>query len=83
MDLGTGVSIELDGDKCWPDLATRTTVEGTLVGIATLAGGTTEGRPSVTFRIELEDGTVVLAQTTLRLFQGAAAAFRGKYGEDR
>lgn len=75
------LDVFVDGDACWPDLTERGFVEGRWVGIAALSHGTVSGKPTVTVRIDLPDGQTVLAETTLALFQGAAAAFRGRYGE--
>jgi hypothetical protein len=79
--LGIGLNIILDGDNCWPELREKGWIEGKLVAVAALVNGTVEGNPTVTLRIELPDGQTVLAQTTLRLFNGAARAFRGRFGE--
>jgi hypothetical protein len=37
------------------------------------------GKPSVMLRIDLPDGRVVLAETSLRLFAAAAHAFASNY----
>jgi hypothetical protein len=50
-------------------------------GVGTLEGGTDSGQPAVIVRIDMPDGSIVLAQTTLRLFQMAARAFTAKYGD--
>lgn len=78
----TPLSMHLDGDHCWPDLTEREWEEARLVSVAVLPNGTSEGRPSVTLRVETEDGRVFLAQTTLRLFATAARAFAAKYPDD-
>lgn len=61
------LSIHVNGDACWPDLAEKTVVEGSWAGLARLPAGTASPpygpASSVTARIELPDGTVVLAQT--------------------
>ena len=78
--LGTGISIILDGDGCWPDLKTRPWSKGAIMSIAALPNGTSGGSPSVTIRVETNDGkTIILAETTMRLFLGAARAFRAKF----
>lgn len=78
----TPLEIQMDGDNCWPDLADREWEAARLVSVAVLPHGTSEGRPSVTLRVETEDGRVMLAQTTLRLFETAARAFAVKYPDD-
>lgn len=70
----TMLSIKLDGDACWPDLLGKPIIAGRIVGVARLPMGTSGGRSSVTFRIELEDGRTVLAETTWRLMEGALVA---------
>lgn len=49
------------------------------VGI--LTDGMKSGLPAVIVRVDLPDGTFVVAQTSLRLFQAAAIAFKARYGE--
>ena len=68
------------GDNCWPDLIDTNGqpkfVEGTLVGIARLPDATAKGNSTVTVRVELPDGTTVLAQTTLALIHNAVNVFK-------
>jgi hypothetical protein len=54
---------------------------GELRGVAALPRGTVSGKPTVTFRVDLPDGTVVLAETTLSLFLSAADAFKARHGD--
>jgi hypothetical protein len=77
------LEIILDGDNCWPDLKAKGFTEGELRGVATLPQGTVSGKPTVTVRVELPDGTVVLAETTLSLFLSAADAFKARHGDPR
>lgn len=73
----------LDGDHAWPELRGKKLVHVTHgIQVAALKAGTKEGRPSVAIRIDLPDGTVVIAETTLRLFKVAAAALEAKYKGD-
>jgi len=74
--------IKLDGDGCWPDLQAKRWIPGKITGGAVLANGTTEGRPTVTLRIETADGKIVLAETTLRLLDAAVRAMRARYPDD-
>lgn len=55
---------------------------GRIVGIALLPNSTSRGPSSVTLRIELDDGTTVLAQTTLRLLATAMRAFVARVPEE-
>jgi len=86
--LGTPLSIKfvepgihVDGDGCWPDLQERPFEHGMLVAVAALEGGMTTGRPSVSLRVETDDGRVVLAETSLRLLSAAVRAFTARYGD--
>lgn len=85
---GTSFHIILDGDNAWPDLRERSaediihlTGDKAYMAIAALGGGTASGNASVTFRMDLPDGKVVLAETTLRLLLRAADSFKAKYGD--
>jgi len=69
----------MEGDDCWPDLKTKPWTEGRLVGVAILDHGTSSGKPSISFRIDMPDGSSVMAQTTARLFCTAAKMFMAKY----
>ena len=55
-------------------------VEDGELTVAAIPVGTESGKPAVAFVFTLPDGRTVVAQTTLRLFQTAAHAFRGRYG---
>ena len=48
--------------------------------VGTLQGGMTSGNPSVGIFAKLPDGNYVFIETSVRLFQMAAAAMTGKYG---
>lgn len=49
--------------------------------VGVLTKGMESGLPAVIVRVDLPDGTFVLAQTSLRLFQAAAIAFKARYGD--
>lgn len=51
------------------------------IQIAAVEGGMQSGAPSVAIRIDLPDGRIVVAETSLRLFQMAAAALLGRFGD--
>lgn len=74
----TPLGIKLDGDGCWPDLQKKGFVRGDLTEVARLPLGTNAGRSTVAFRIELPDGTTVIAETTLRLLQAAVGAIAAR-----
>ncbi len=50
------------------------------IQIAALEQGMTGGAPSVAIRFDLPDGRIVVAETSLKLFQAANAILLGKFG---
>lgn len=52
---------------------------GKPVQLAVLDKGTAKGRPTVAIRLDLHDGTIVIAETTARLLCTAAKAIMAKY----
>ena len=79
--------VQVTGDGAWPDLAGKEVIGYDEImqplQIAGLAGGLASGKPSVTLRVDLPDGRVVLAQTSLALLLTAADALRARYGDPR
>jgi hypothetical protein len=71
----TTLDVHTNGEGCWPDLGERGFISGQITGIARLPHATESGRSSVTVRIELPTGRIVLAQTTLALLSTAVKAF--------
>jgi len=80
------VKLILDGEGSFPELAEDMEAgrvrKATLTGVTALPGGMSSGRTSVAFVGELEDGTKVFMETSLRVFQSAAAGFTGRYGDE-
>lgn len=78
--MPTTLHVILDGDGCWPDIADKAVVHPKgEIQIAYLRGGTVDGlSPTVAIRIDLADGRVVFAETTLALFLSAAQLFEAK-----
>lgn len=80
------IIIDGKGDGCWSDLAEFAST-GRLVDmmgpdappirLAVLSGGMESGQASVSIRLELPDGRVVLTETSLALFVNAANVMRG------
>lgn len=75
-------------EPTWPDLEAKadrltwlTENEREPIQIGALEGGMIDGRPSVAIRIDLPDGRIVVAETSLRLFQVANAALLGRFGD--
>lgn len=77
------IDIVLDGNNAWPDLQDRGVHEVQKLAITALDRGMASGKPSVAIRLDLEDGTVVVAQTSLVLFLSAADALKARYGDPR
>lgn len=79
------ISLNLDGDGAWTDLADQLDQvvwlgEGSPpIEMAVLEGGMVSGRPSVAFRFDLPDGRVLVAETSVANFLAVAAAVRGRY----
>ena len=74
------------GDGRWTDLDPERTTWLRDAGQLTVAGlskGLQSGLPSVAIRIDLPDGSVVVAETTLRLFLTAADALKAVHGDPR
>lgn len=83
------IKVILEGDSCWADLAEKTKDgkvtwlrDGDVLSIAALSKGMTSGKPSIAIRINLPGGKVAIAETSMRLFLGAAEAFKIKYGAE-
>lgn len=77
------MSVILDGDGCWPDLQDKKIIRAIGLEVAALQGGMKGGSPSVAFRINLEDGQTVIAETSLKLLLAASDLFRARYGDPR
>ena len=80
------IDVYRNGEGLWPDLPTKVVhhVRNDIgaIAMAGLPGGMEKGRTSVSIRIDLPNGEVVIAETSLRPLLQAAAAFRGWYGEE-
>ncbi len=63
-------------------LKDREVIRGEITVIGALPKGMSGGRTSIFLSVELEDGRVAFAETSLALFQVAAAAFHGRYGDE-
>ncbi len=73
-------------EPAWPDLhkGDRTVHHTTEpIGVTGLMGGMESGKPSVALRIDLQDGSSVIAETSLALFLSAADALKARYGDPR
>lgn len=53
---------------------------GMMTDIGFLENGTVKGNPSIAVRAKLDDGTVVIIETTWALLHNAHIAFAARYG---
>jgi hypothetical protein len=75
------LDVILDGDGCWPDARGERLLDLTNagpIGMALLPGGMMSGKPSVTIRIDMPDGKILLTQTSLALLETAVRAFQAR-----
>lgn len=79
------MKIILEGDNALPEYAKHAEegriIRGEISALTALPAGMTSGLPSIGIWIELDDGRVVFGETSMRLFQTASAAFKGRYGD--
>jgi hypothetical protein len=78
-----GMTIHLEGDGVWPEMAKKTILHVQDFDVAALDGGMQSGAPSIAIKIDLPTGQVVFAETSLKLFLTAADAFKARYGDPR
>lgn len=76
--------IKLEGDGAHPEWKNKPIYfqndPNGCVHFTAMPHGTSEGRPSVIITVDSPEGLVHI-ETTMRIFQSVAAAFRGRYGE--
>lgn len=81
----TDVKIILNMENCFetvfPGRSPSELRTARIRAIGALPGGMSSGLPSVTVMIETTDGTIAMAETSLRLFQMANAALSAVYGD--
>lgn len=83
MDINemTPLSVTMDIDQSpWRDIDGA--ASGVLQRVAGIPRGTAHGNAAVALAVQLEDGSWVIAQTTLRLFNSAARALAARYEDD-
>ena len=81
---GSPHSMHLDvgfGEGAAAEYKGVTIQNGIIMKVVGLDQGTVNGKPSVGIFVGLQDGTMVLAETTWALFNAAHAACRGRFGE--
>ncbi len=73
------MDIQLEGDGAFKDVDLSKMVHTTqAITVAYLENGTASGKGSVSFGIELPDGTFVIAETTAALFITAAKTIEAR-----
>lgn len=72
------ITVILDGDNCWPDLEGKTIINQRTLDIALLKGGMQSGLDSITVRVDLPGGQVVLIEVSAREFLNCAKAFKAR-----
>lgn len=73
------VAVHCNGEGCWPDPMQRpeSVIEARLTSVARLPHGMASGKSSVTIRIDLPDGRIVLAETSLAIWNAVTQVFAG------
>lgn len=67
-------------EPAWPELRGVEVIHVTdPIGITALPGGMQSGATSIMLRVDLPDGRVVLAETSLALFVAAVRALQAKF----
>lgn len=81
------IDLTLDGDGAWPELKDRAERGGILhvseIRMAARSRAIASGKPSVTFRLDLEDGTVIMAESSLAALLTAMDAIVARHGDPR
>lgn len=80
------LTLIVEGDNAWTDLDEKEVIN--LMGnsvppiqLAALPGGMASGKTSITFRFDLPDGKVLLAETSFALLKTAVRAIEARYGQ--
>lgn len=73
-------------EPAWPDLNDKEfmhVAETGKIEVTAIANGMSSGAPSVAFRIESEDGQIVVAETSLMLLLSVTDALKARFGDPR
>jgi hypothetical protein len=77
------IHLILDGDNAWPELAAPDSgvvhLPDAPWGLAAIEGGMASGLPSLALRLDLSDGRVVVAETSLAAWVAATVALRARF----
>lgn len=79
----TPLQIILDEQKARESLSGKDVQDGELNAVILMEKGMQSGKPSVYVRVNMPDGKVVLAQTSLALFLTAADGLKARAGDPR
>ena len=81
--MTTQLILHLDGEGAFPDVKHAKLIHlgngAQPIRVALLEHGMASGRPSVAIRLDLHDGTVIVAETSARLFCAAGRAIVAKH----
>lgn len=72
--------LDRGGEGPWPELGERPTEHAEVARFAVIQGGMKSGASSVRIIGETDDGTVVVLETSAKLFSMMAGAVRGALG---
>jgi hypothetical protein len=78
------IDLKLDGDNAWPDLRDKPIIHvlpDTVWRIAVIPYGMVSGKVSVALRLDLPDGQVIIAETSLALLSAAVRSIWARYGD--
>lgn len=75
------LEVILEGDGAFKDIDPRKIMIGEFFRITALPHGTKSGLPSIAIGIRLDDGTVVIGETSARALVIAAVAIKARYPE--
>lgn len=80
------ITVIVEGDGAWTDLNEKEVIN--MMGnnvppiqIAALPGGMASGKTSVTLRLDLPDGKVLMTETSFALLKAAVRAIEARYGQ--
>lgn len=79
MDGFTPLTIAF-GDGAAAEYADRDVKRGEIAKVIGLDVGTTKGKPTIAFVVEIEDGTTAICETTWALAHAALTALYARFG---
>lgn len=73
------IRLEMDADGAWTDMAGKKVMRTTGLRMGVLPHGMQSGAPSVAIRIDLPDGQIVIAETSLALLVTTVNSIRARF----